>query len=422
MAAMLVKKSFYFYTAKSEMEEREDKNDEDLASHIAAIFFIISDGGKKNLFVELTKTEFKKDSVNSRGNLNGAFRRKLLNILSYIDRNIEGVKNCDFYISGDENRYKYIKDDNTLGDNGIKYKNIAKDIIKYYKNNVTVNQETKRYIKSLFEKYYTKDDILKLNEKNEKNELYEYNNNTLSLYNITTRYFDETGFFAKLKTNNLFKKYIIFIVDVLMILTGKNIPSAVGIHAFMLNLNLKLTHCTKVVYNGILNNLSVCDVLTKINLESLIKVQETFNKIDDDASQQINKYIHSDVNHIEPTVEQATNENFQSPEVETESPNETETPIKTESPIEIIFKEDDFFQNEKLINLLKNYDSPATEQYVDTIIGEKRGFLNTHLSRIYRPGTWTFTRRLGARMGLKGGRRRRTRRSKARTKRRVSRK
>lgn len=281
-----------------------------------------------------------------------------------------------------------------------KYLHYAKQIIQYHNKYPRVNDDAKEYIQSLFV------DNTPTTQDDGDNELFKYEIQgvpKVTLLNITTRYYKKGVFRNKnLYTNDYFKKYIMYIIDKLI--KNKLIKSPNEMTSF----NCYLIKCPDA-YEGIWNNLSVCDVIKKMNWlhqkgeKSKKQVSENNEYLNSNFSDNYNieavnlaKTFTSD-NNITQNVEQIQDE-----------------------PTEIIFESTrgEDFLSKKNIDILSNYEySIETIEYVNSIIGDKTGWSgDMRLSRLVRPRTWTF-RRLAPRMGLREGVREGGRRAKARTRR-----
>jgi hypothetical protein len=384
-----------FYTVKNSLDDYET-----IKYYINKIFIIIDDACR---IVNINNIRFRTNSSQD------TFKYKIFEILKYIESNINPANSEKKPIltililkSYDTNCIQYRYNKNTEHHNT--FIKLAEQIIDYYNKNPSVNESTKKYITQLFGKNFTTSLVITDN-------LYTYNDNTLTVYNTTSRYYKEGMFRIKhLYTNDLFYNYICFIIDVL-----KKITSSQEINHMMSNLFLDMPACNTDVYNGIWNNLSVCYVLKRMNAankaynDSLKQIQENNNAFNDNSTRR------------EIVESQLIAYNF----VPTHLPSQGQDPNLTtdEKIIKIEFLEDDFHDNNKLISFLEKY-TPEEEimEYVNNIIGEKSGRTGTmRLSRLVRPRTWTFRRTLAPRMGLRGGGRRakaRTRRLKPRTRRR----
>ena len=295
-----------------------------------------------------------------------------------------------------------------------KYLYYAKQIIQYRVNHPRINDETKKYIQSLFDDntpttQHDVDDNTPTTQDDGDNELFKYEDvpfPKVTLCNITTRYYKKGVFRNKnLYTNEYFKRYIMYIIDELI--KKKLIKSPNEMTTF----NCYLFDCPDA-YEGIWNNLSVCDVIKKMNRlhqeDEKSKIQISKNNEYFDST--THNGVKIGANILTKQIMHNTNEsNVYS--IGESFQNE---------PVQIIFKPtrgEDFLNANNIHNLNSYTYSQDTINYVDTVIGDKTGRFNTHLSRIYRPRTWMFTRKLGRRQELlQGGkpRRVRTRRKKTR--------
>lgn len=366
----------------------KDPNKKELLLDVlASIFFVITDRTRLDLLTSLKNVYFTT-------NYDYAYAREMCEILNYFttSNNYAFVINID---NGIQINTRVKKNDPNFNE----YKKFADKIFECFKNKTPsekclteIEPETQTTNLEYMDQWIKKN----------------YNINTLTVYNTTTRHYIKGMFRNKnLYTNDLFYHYICFIIDVLQRITlNRNITY------MMSNLILNM-QCNKDVYKGIWNNLSVCDVLKKMNIiaktgvHAAIDTQETNDNFNTDSPQtNVGALIYA---------QQVIRENTSASNTE---PNE-DSPVEQTITIQFI---NNFEDDDELKTFLENYKpSEEIKTYVNGIIGVKTGRTgNMRLSRVIRPRTWTFRRTLDPRMDLRGGRRAkaRTRHLKPRTRRR----